>query len=174
MRFTSRDLVIFLCVIVLASTANQLYTYYRHIFRYTLYTYQHYQQNDNDNYNSNSNSNSDININNNNSMQRMALGEISKASSPSSSNHNHGNNSSSNNVVVHPTPLKSEGDPREYRLLTLSNQLDVLLIHDKDTDQSAAAMDVAVGRCEVIWYDVAWCGMIRCLHLCSPLLYMMN
>lgn len=36
-------------------------------------------------------------------------------------------------------------DNRSYRVIQLSNQLEVLLIHDPDTDKAAAAMDVNVG-----------------------------
>ncbi|RUS17528.1 hypothetical protein BC937DRAFT_89859 [Endogone sp. FLAS-F59071] len=42
---------------------------------------------------------------------------------------------------------KSDNDDREYRLIRLvSNQLEVLLIHDHDTDKSSAALDVHVGH----------------------------
>lgn len=37
-------------------------------------------------------------------------------------------------------------DTREYRLVRLENGLEALLIHDKDADTSAAAMDIAVGH----------------------------
>lgn len=36
-------------------------------------------------------------------------------------------------------------DERKYRVVQLPNKLEVLLIHDPDTDRSAAAMDVNVG-----------------------------
>ena len=36
-------------------------------------------------------------------------------------------------------------DTREYRVIKLPNDLEVLLIHDADTDKAAAAMDVNVG-----------------------------
>jgi insulysin len=36
-------------------------------------------------------------------------------------------------------------DDRTYRVIQLSNQLEVLLIHDADTDKASAAMDVNVG-----------------------------
>ncbi len=41
--------------------------------------------------------------------------------------------------------VKSRNDDRSYRHLTLDNQLQVLLISDPDTDEAAAALDVAVG-----------------------------
>lgn len=42
---------------------------------------------------------------------------------------------------------KSDNDDREYRLIRLaSNKLEVLLIHDKDTDKASAALDVHVGH----------------------------
>lgn len=40
---------------------------------------------------------------------------------------------------------KRPGDKREYQSLTLSNQLDVLIISDPDLNKSSAAMDVSVG-----------------------------
>jgi len=39
----------------------------------------------------------------------------------------------------------STSDDREYRCITLSNKLQVLIIHDKETDKASAAMDVNVG-----------------------------
>lgn len=36
-------------------------------------------------------------------------------------------------------------DNRSYRMIQLPNQLEILLIHDPDTDKAAAAMDVNVG-----------------------------
>ena len=41
---------------------------------------------------------------------------------------------------------KPAQDTREYRLLRLQNGLQAMLIHDKDADTSAAAMDIAVGH----------------------------
>ena len=42
---------------------------------------------------------------------------------------------------------KSDNDDRDYRLIRLaSNDLQVLLVHDKDTDKSSAALDVHVGH----------------------------
>jgi secreted Zn-dependent insulinase-like peptidase len=40
---------------------------------------------------------------------------------------------------------KSRSDDRAYKLLTLENRLQVLLISDPETDKSAASMDVNVG-----------------------------
>jgi insulysin len=37
-------------------------------------------------------------------------------------------------------------DDRSYRLITLDNALDVLLVSDPETDKAAAAMDVHVGH----------------------------
>ena len=42
--------------------------------------------------------------------------------------------------------VKSPSDDRDYRYLTLESGLKVLLVSDPDTDQSAAAVDVNVGR----------------------------
>jgi insulysin len=36
-------------------------------------------------------------------------------------------------------------DDRSYRVVRLPNQLEVLLVHDADTDKASAAMDVNVG-----------------------------
>lgn len=36
-------------------------------------------------------------------------------------------------------------DDRAYRVIRLANQLEVLLVHDHDTDKASAAMDVGVG-----------------------------
>ncbi|RUS32698.1 Metalloenzyme, LuxS/M16 peptidase-like protein [Jimgerdemannia flammicorona] len=49
---------------------------------------------------------------------------------------------------VYTLPLeKSDNDDREYRLIRLaSNQLETLLIHDRETDKSSAALDVHVGH----------------------------
>ena len=48
------------------------------------------------------------------------------------------------NVIV----KKPRIDKREYKSLTLNNELKVLLIYDKDCDKAAAALDVGVGQ---IW-----------------------
>ncbi len=42
-------------------------------------------------------------------------------------------------------PIQSPNDDRAYRLLTLDNQLQVLLISDPDTPKAAASLDVNVG-----------------------------
>ena len=46
---------------------------------------------------------------------------------------------------VQTIPQKSSSDDREYRHVSLSNRLAVLLIHDASADKAAAAMDVHVG-----------------------------
>ncbi len=38
-----------------------------------------------------------------------------------------------------------ELDDRSYRVIRLANKLEVLLVHDADTDKASAAMDVNVG-----------------------------
>ncbi len=43
------------------------------------------------------------------------------------------------------TVIKSVNDNREYRYLTLANQLNILLISDSNTERSAASLDVHVG-----------------------------
>lgn len=40
---------------------------------------------------------------------------------------------------------RAEVDDRSYRIITLPNQLEVLLIHDATTDKASAALDVNVG-----------------------------
>ena len=47
--------------------------------------------------------------------------------------------------TLHVTPRKSPNDTREYRYLTLPNQLRVLLVSDSATDKSAAALSVYRG-----------------------------
>ncbi len=42
--------------------------------------------------------------------------------------------------------IKPEQDFRQYRGLTLENGMKVLLVHDPDTDKSAAAMEVNIGK----------------------------
>lgn len=37
-------------------------------------------------------------------------------------------------------------DDRSYRVIKLPNQLEVLLVHDAETDKASAAMDVNVGN----------------------------
>ncbi|KAI8982604.1 Metalloenzyme, LuxS/M16 peptidase-like protein [Pilobolus umbonatus] len=53
-----------------------------------------------------------------------------------------------NRYWIYKRPLeKSDNDDRDYRLIKLvNNDLEVLLIHDKDTDKSSAALDVHVGH----------------------------
>ncbi|WP_239017178.1 insulinase family protein [Seongchinamella sediminis] len=43
------------------------------------------------------------------------------------------------------SPVQSPNDEREYRLLTLANDMQVLLISDPDTPKAAASLDVHVG-----------------------------
>ncbi|KAJ3343860.1 Insulinase (Peptidase M16) [Gonapodya sp. JEL0774] len=42
--------------------------------------------------------------------------------------------------------LKPDLDDRQYRIITLPNKLQALLVHDAQTDKAAAAMDVHVGH----------------------------
>ena len=48
-------------------------------------------------------------------------------------------------TVAYVTPRKSPNDRRDYRYLTLDNQLKVLLVSDPETDKSAAALSVYRG-----------------------------
>jgi insulysin len=41
---------------------------------------------------------------------------------------------------------KSEQDDREYRIIELENGLQATLVHDVNSDKSAASLDVAVGH----------------------------
>lgn len=68
-------------------------------------------------------------------------------------------------------------DNRSYRVIELPNRLEVLLVHDPDTDKASAAMDVHVGNycdsddlqvCDACWtsgtsdhvsVDHGWCGL---------------
>jgi len=43
--------------------------------------------------------------------------------------------------------IKSAEDARQYRCLELTNHMKVLLISDKTTDKSSAALDVNIGEC---------------------------
>jgi secreted Zn-dependent insulinase-like peptidase len=46
----------------------------------------------------------------------------------------------------HQTQIKKSGtDPRNFRYVCLHNQLECLLVHDKDAKLSSASMDVGVG-----------------------------
>jgi predicted Zn-dependent peptidase len=47
--------------------------------------------------------------------------------------------------VIADTMEKPLLDNRSYRVIQLPNQLEILLVHDTDTDKAAAAMDVNVG-----------------------------
>ena len=42
--------------------------------------------------------------------------------------------------------VKSASDKRNYRALVLENDMQVMLISDKDTDKAAAALSVAAGK----------------------------
>ena len=64
--------------------------------------------------------------------------------------------------------VKSELDTREYRVIMLRNRLRVLLISDKDTEKSAAAMDVAVGSFS---NPVDYQGLA---HFCEHMLFYSN
>lgn len=57
-------------------------------------------------------------------------------------------------------------DDRSYRITTLSNQLEVLLIHDPKTDKASAALDVNVGS----FSD--WEDMPGIAHAVEHLLFM--
>lgn len=41
---------------------------------------------------------------------------------------------------------KADLDDRDYRIITLENGIQALLIHDAKTDKSAASLDVSVGH----------------------------
>jgi len=70
----------------------------------------------------------------------------------------HSNGGSRTNVtkVIQETLVKSASDEREYRALVLPNDLQVMLISDKEADKAAAALSVAVGN-----YIIPLHGAIR-------------
>lgn len=49
-------------------------------------------------------------------------------------------------VIENDSIIRSENDARLYRGLELNNGMKVLLVSDKDTDKSAAGMDVNIGQ----------------------------
>jgi hypothetical protein len=57
-------------------------------------------------------------------------------------------------------------DDRLYRVIKLPNQLEVLLVHDADTDKASAAMDVNVGN----FSDPPW--LAGASHLIEHMLFM--
>ncbi|BFZ54324.1 metalloprotease [Savitreella phatthalungensis] len=61
---------------------------------------------------------------------------------------------------------KPELDTRQYRIVTLDNALECLLVHDPDTDKASAALDVNVGHLSDPW-DTP--GLA---HFCEHLLFM--
>ncbi|TPX51820.1 hypothetical protein SeMB42_g00517 [Synchytrium endobioticum] len=69
-------------------------------------------------------------------------------------------------VQVFEDIVKSQADDRSYRLITLPNKLDILLISDPSTDKSAAAMDVHVGH---LVDPEEFAGLA---HFCEHLLFM--
>jgi len=61
-------------------------------------------------------------------------------------------------------PLKSQGDKRSYRVISLANGLECVLVSDIATDKAAAALDVRVGS----WSDPAHLpGLAHFLEVCS-------
>lgn len=66
------------------------------------------------------------------------------------------------------TIVKGANDKRDYHVVRLSNQMEVLLISDPQTDKSAAALDVYVGSQSD---PVELPGLA---HLCEHLLFMGN
>lgn len=59
---------------------------------------------------------------------------------------NHNDWQSNEEYDIYTKPLeKPANDEREYRLIKLANQLEVLVISDPDTDRASAALDVHVG-----------------------------
>ncbi|KAI8967298.1 Metalloenzyme, LuxS/M16 peptidase-like protein [Mycotypha africana] len=73
---------------------------------------------------------------------------ISTTTSSTSHRQDHWQLSEDGQYWIFTQPLeKSDNDDRVYRLIKLaSNDLEVLLVHDKDTDKSSAALDVHVGH----------------------------
>lgn len=78
-----------------------------------------------------------------------------------------GNASSSSPYAQFMRPLEVPTlDDRKYRLLRLQNGLEVLLIHDSETDKSSAAMDIRVGH---LSDPIELQGLA---HFCEHLLFM--
>lgn len=50
-------------------------------------------------------------------------------------------------VFEHKDIIRSAGDKRVYRAMTMKNGIKVVLVSDPDTDKSSAALDVGVGQC---------------------------
>ena len=48
-------------------------------------------------------------------------------------------------IVFNKEIEKSSNDDRSYRIIRLTNKLEVLIIHDAKADKAAASMDVNVG-----------------------------
>ncbi|CAI2166636.1 8731_t:CDS:10 [Funneliformis geosporum] len=61
---------------------------------------------------------------------------------------------------------KSNNDDRSYRIIRLTNQLEVLIIHDSNTDKAAASMDINVGS----YSDMD--NLLGLAHFCEHLLFM--
>ncbi|CAG8571116.1 16391_t:CDS:10 [Funneliformis caledonium] len=61
---------------------------------------------------------------------------------------------------------KSNNDDRTYKIIRLTNQLEVLIIHDAKTDKAAASMDVNVGS----YSDME--NLLGLAHFCEHLLFM--
>ena len=58
-------------------------------------------------------------------------------------------NSSSDSHFLYMLPLqKPQSDNKQYRLIKLMNELEVLLVHDPTTDKAAACMNLNVGACQ--------------------------
>lgn len=54
--------------------------------------------------------------------------------------------SKDNNYIVFNKEIeKSSNDDRSYRILRLSNEMEVLIIHDAEADKAAASLDVNIG-----------------------------
>ena len=47
--------------------------------------------------------------------------------------------------ILDPPIEKSESDDRDYRMIKLKNDLEVLIIRDDEADKASAALDVHVG-----------------------------
>jgi insulysin len=68
--------------------------------------------------------------------------------------------------VIESSVDKPVTDDRQYRVITLANGLEALLIHDPDADRASAAMDVNVGS----FSDPV--GLPGLAHFCEHLLFM--
>ncbi|MDQ7734303.1 insulinase family protein [Halomonas sp. SpR1] len=81
--------------------------------------------------------------------QRALFGVIASiAMAPLAFAANHGNDATADAIAETVTPITSPYDSRDYRVLTLENGLNALLVSDPEADKAAASMNVRVGSAQ--------------------------